>query len=79
MPAARLLDLRLRLGSRLGDGRSPGLQRLLAARLLRLEHRHARFAQPLLVLRGARFGLGNVGSRLFDGAFGPAAPLLPAP
>ncbi len=75
MAAARLLNLGLRLGSRLGDRRGTCLQRQLTARFLTLEYGHTRFPQPLLIFRCARFGLGDVGLRLLDRAFGSAVPL----
>ena len=75
MALPRLIDLGLRLGPRLGNCSGSSLQGRLTARFLTLEQGHARFPQPLLVVRGSRFGLGNIGPRFFDRALGPAAPL----
>ena len=62
------------LAPRFGHGCGPRLQGLLAACFLTLEYGHARLPQPLFIVRGAGFGLGNIGPRFFDGAFGPAVP-----
>src|SRR6185369_9759268 len=65
----RLLHLGLRPGPSLGHSFGPRLDRLLTMCFLTLKYDHARFPQPLFIVRGARFSLGNVGPRFFDGAF----------
>jgi hypothetical protein len=72
---SRLLYLSLRSSPGFCNRCGSRLQRLLAARFLALEYRHARFPQTLLVIRGSRFGLGNIRSRFLDRPFGEASPL----
>ena len=75
MPARACSTWALRPGPRLGHSCGARLQSLLAVCFLTLKYGHARFPQPLFILRGAGFSLGNVGPRFFDGAFRPAVPL----
>ena len=72
---ARLLDLFLRASASLIHGLAAGLRRLLAAGFLVLENLLAGFAKALLVIRGARFGGGDVGARFFHRALGAIAAL----
>ena len=70
----RLFHLTLRLGARFRHSRGASLYSYLATRFLTLKNGHASLTKALFVLCCARFSLGNVGPRFFDGAFGPAAP-----